>query len=414
MAFSEKIIETRQKALALCKEYFARPDEIAEFNTLKILDAMRKVKVSEAHFNTTSGYAYDDIGRNKIEELYAEVFKAEAALVRTQFVSGTHALATVLFGILRPGDQLIYITGTPYDTMQTVIGYATDSPGSLKEFGILYDEVPLKDGCVDFNVAKEKITTKTKMVVIQRSCGYMMRPSLSVDEIGEICKFVKEINPNCICYIDNCYGEFTDTNEPIEVGADIIAGSLIKNPGGGIAPTGGYIVGRKDLVELASYRMTSPGMGAELGASLANNRLLFQGLFLAPHVVAQAVKSAIFAAAFFDLLGFKTLPAPDTKRNDIIQAIEMGSKEKLVAFCQGIQKYSPVDSYAAPEPWDMPGYEDQVIMAAGTFVQGASIELSADGPIREPYNVYLQGALTFEHSLVAIMGAGQAVEDLNK
>lgn len=228
MAFSEKIIETRQKALALCKEYFARPDEIAEFNTLKILDAMRKVKVSEAHFNTTSGYAYDDIGRNKIEELYAEVFKAEAALVRTQFVSGTHALATVLFGILRPGDQLIYITGTPYDTMQTVIGYATDSPGSLKEFGILYDEVPLKDGRVDFDVAKEKITTKTKMVVIQRSCGYMMRPSLSVDEIGEICKFVKEINPNCICYVDNCYGEFTDTKEPIEVGADIIAGSLIK------------------------------------------------------------------------------------------------------------------------------------------------------------------------------------------
>ena len=414
MAFSKKIIELKQQALAKCKDYFARPDEIAEINTLKILDAMRKVKVSEAHFNTTSGYAYDDIGRGKLEELYAEVFKAEAALVRTQFVSGTHALATVLFGILRPSDELIYITGAPYDTMQTVIGYATDSPGSLKEFGILYDEVPLNaEGRVDFEVAKTKITAKTKMVVIQRSCGYMMRPTLSIDEIGEICKFVKSINPNCICYVDNCYGEFTDIREPIEVGADIMAGSLIKNPGGGLAPTGGYIVGKKELVELSSYRMTAPGMGAELGASLSNNRLLFQGLFLAPHVVAQAVKSAIFAAALFDMMGFKTLPAPQTPRNDIIQAIELGSKEKLVAFCQGIQKYSPVDSFAAPEPWDMPGYEDQVIMAAGTFVQGASIELSADGPIREPYNVYLQGTLTMEHSLIAIMGAAQAIEDLN-
>lgn len=332
MAFSEKIIATREQALAKCKQYFLRPDKIAEENTLKVLDAMRKVKVSDAHFNTTSGYAYDDIGRGKLEQLYAEVFKAEAALVRTQFVSGTHALATVLFGILRPGDEMIYITGTPYDTMQTVIGYAVDSPGSLKEFGVLYDEVALKDGKVDFEAAKQKISSKTKMVVIQRSCGYMMRPTLGIDEIGEICKFVKDINPNCICYVDNCYGEFTDTREPIEVGADIMAGSLIKNPGGGVAPTGGYIVGRKDLVELASYRMTAPGMGAELGASLANNRLLFQGLFLAPHVVAQAVKSAIFAAAFFDLLGYKTLPAVSTPRNDIIQAIELGTKEKLVAF----------------------------------------------------------------------------------
>lgn len=414
MPFSEKIRSVKQQALQKCRRYFERPDEIAEANTLKILDAMRKCKVSEAHFNTTSGYAYDDIGRGKLEELYAEVFKAEAALVRTQFVSGTHALATVLFGILRPGDELVYITGAPYDTMQTVIGYACDSPGSLKEFGVLYDEVPLKDGRVDFETAKCKITAKTKMVVIQRSCGYVMRPTLSIDDIEQIVKFVKGINPGCICYVDNCYGEFTDTREPIEAGADIMAGSLIKNPGGGLAPTGGYIVGRKDLVELASYRMTAPGMGAELGASLANNRLLFQGLFLAPHITAQAVKSAIFAAAFFDLLGYKTLPGADTPRNDIIQAIEMGTKERLVAFCQGIQKYSPVDSYASPEPWDMPGYEDQVIMAAGTFVQGASIELSADGPIREPYNVYLQGALTMEHSLIAIMGAAQAIEDLDK
>lgn len=413
MPFSPKILATRQQALEKCRAYFKRPDDIAEANTLKILDAMRRCKVSEAHFNTTSGYAYDDIGRGKLEELYADVFKAEAALVRTQFVSGTHALATVLFGILRPGDELVYITGAPYDTMQTVIGYACDSPGSLKEFGVLYDEVPLKDGRVDFETAKEKITAKTKMVVIQRSCGYVMRPTLSIDDIEQIVKFVKGINPGCICYVDNCYGEFTDTREPIEAGADIMAGSLIKNPGGGLAPTGGYIVGRKDLVELASYRMTAPGMGAELGASLSNNRLLFQGLFMAPHITAQAVKSAIFAAAFFDLLGYKTLPSADTPRNDIIQAIEMGTKERLVAFCQGIQKYSPVDSYASPEPWDMPGYEDQVIMAAGTFVQGASIELSADGPIREPFNVYLQGALTIEHSLIAVMGAAQAIEDLN-
>ncbi len=414
MTFSPKILQIKEMALEKCKQYFSLPDAIAEKNTLKILDAMRKAKVSDAHFNTTSGYAYDDIGRGKLEELYAEIFKAESALVRTQFVSGTHALATVLFGILRPGDELIYITGAPYDTMQTVIGYATDSPGSLKEFGILYDEVPLKNGKVDFEIAETKISAKTKMVVIQRSCGYVMRPTLTIQEIEEICKFVKNINPDCICYVDNCYGEFTDTKEPIEAGADIMAGSLIKNPGGGIAPTGAYIVGKKELVELASYRMTAPGMGAELGASLSNNRLLFQGLFLAPHVVAQAVKSAIFAAEYFSLLGYKTLPAPDTPRNDIIQAIELGSKEKLIAFCQGIQKYSPVDSYASPEPWDMPGYEDQVIMAAGTFVQGASIELSADGPIREPFNVYLQGALTIEHSLIAIMGAAQALEDLNK
>lgn len=410
--FSTKIESIREIAWEKCQSYFARPDKIAEINTLKVLEAMRKVKLSDAHFNTTSGYAYDDIGRIKVEELYAEVFKAESALVRTQFVSGTHALATVLFGILRPNDTLVYLTGTPYDTMQTVIGYDSPCPGSLKEFGINYRELPLVDGRVDMDNIATVIDSATKMAVIQRSCGYTMRPSLTIDEIGVITAKVKAINPECVVFVDNCYGEFTDTREPIEVGVDIMAGSLIKNPGGGIALTGGYIVGKQELVELASYRLTSPGMGAELGASLANNRHIFQGLFLAPHVVAQAVKAAIFAAAFFNELGYKTIPHYKESRNDIIQAIELGNPDKLVAFCQGIQKYSPVDSYAAPEPWDMPGYSDQVIMAAGTFVQGASIELSADGPMREPYNVFMQGALTLEHALIAVMGAAEAMEKL--
>ena len=287
--------------------------------------------------------------------------------------------------------------------MQTVIGYATDSPGSLKEFGILYDEVPLKDGRVDFEVAKEKITTKTKMVVIQRSCGYMMRPSLSVDEIGEICKFVKEINPNCICYVDNCYGEFTDTKEPIEVGADIIAGSLIKNPGGGLAPCGGYIAGRKDCIEQAAYRLSSPGLGKEVGATINVNKDFYQGLFLAPTVVAGALKGAIFAANVYENAGFKCIPDATEERYDIIQAVELGTKEGLVAFCKGIQAAAPVDSFVTPEPWAMPGYDSDVIMAAGAFVQGSSIELSADGPVKEPYAVYFQGGLTWYHAKFGIM-----------
>ena len=388
-------------------------DSIAEANTLKVLDAMRECKVSEAHFNTTSGYAYDDIGRTKLEELYARIFGAERALVRTQFVSGTHALATVLFGILRPGDELVSLTGKPYDTMQTVIGYDNPSAGSLKEFGVLYNELPMIDGKVDMAGIQSVITPQTKMVEIQRSRGYSMRNPLSIEDIRAITAEVHRLKPDCICFVDNCYGEFVDTLEPTQVGADIMAGSLIKNPGGGLAPTGGYIVGHDKLVELASYRLTAPGMGDELGASLSNNRLLFQGFFLAPHVVAQAIKSALFAAGMFAKLGYKTLPLPTDIRGDIIQAIELGSAEKLVAFCGGIQKYSPVDSYAAPEPWDMPGYADKIIMAAGTFVQGASIEFSADGPMRAPYNVYLQGGLTFEHAIIGIMGAAQAVEDLS-
>lgn len=412
MEFSEKLLQLKQEVIKEAAPIYQQIDEIAEYNTLKVLDAMRECRVSDAHFNTTSGYAYDDIGRGKLEELFAKVFGAERALVRTQFVSGTHTLATVLFGILRPGDELVSLTGTPYDTMQTVIGYANESKGSLKEFGVLYNELPMIDGKVDLAKIKDVVTDKTKMVLIQRSRGYSMRKPLSIEDIRVICAEVKRVKPDCICFVDNCYGEFVEKQEPVQVGADIMAGSLIKNPGGGVAPTGGYIVGKDELVELASYRLTAPGMGDELGASLSNNRLLFQGFFLAPHVTAQAIKGAVFAAGIFSKLGFVTSPAPNTMRGDIIQAIELGSAEKLIAFCGGLQKYSPVDSFAAPEPWDMPGYADQVIMAAGTFVQGASIELSADGPMRAPYNVYLQGSLTFEHAVVGILGAAQAVLDL--
>lgn len=413
MSFSKKITDLKREVLKESEPLFAHIEDVAEANTLKVLDAMRECRVSDAHFNTTTGYAYDDIGRGKLEELYARIFGAERALVRTQFVSGTHALATVLFGILRPGDELVSLTGKPYDTMQTVIGYDNPSPGSLKEFGVLYNELPMVAGKVDMGHIKDVITDKTKMVEIQRSRGYSMRSPLSIEDIRAITAEVHRIKPDCICFVDNCYGEFVDYEEPTQAGADIMAGSLIKNPGGGIAPTGGYIVGRDDLVELASYRLTAPGMGDELGASLSNNRLLFQGLFLAPHVVSQAIKGAIFAAGMFAKLGYKTLPLPTEVRGDIIQAIELGSADKLIAFCGGIQKYSPVDSFAAPEPWDMPGYADKIIMAAGTFVQGASIEFSADGPLREPYNVYLQGGLTFEHAIIGIMGAAQAVLDLD-
>lgn len=413
MSFSKKITDLKREVLKESEPLFAHIEDVAEANTLKVLDAMRECRVSDAHFNTTTGYAYDDIGRGKLEELYAKIFGAERALVRTQFVSGTHALATVLFGILRPGDELVSLTGKPYDTMQTVIGYDNQSPGSLKEFGVLYNELPMVAGKVDMAHIKDVITDKTKMVEIQRSRGYSMRSPLSIEDIRAITAEVHRIKPDCICFVDNCYGEFVDYEEPTQAGADIMAGSLIKNPGGGIAPTGGYIVGRDDLVELASYRLTAPGMGDELGASLSNNRLLFQGLFLAPHVVSQAIKGAIFAAGMFAKLGYKTLPLPTEMRGDIIQAIELGSADKLIAFCGGIQKYSPVDSFAAPEPWDMPGYADKIIMAAGTFVQGASIEFSADGPLREPYNVYLQGGLTFEHAIIGIMGAAQAVLDLD-
>jgi cystathionine beta-lyase family protein involved in aluminum resistance len=402
----------RDEALKKAQPYFQDIDQISEKNTLKILEAFRKHKVSDYHFRTTSGYAYNDPGREKLEEIWAEICGTESALVRTQFVSGTHALASVLFGILRPGDELLSVTGAPYDTMQTVIGQPYPAPGSLKELGVSYNELPMTNAGVDLDGIAASLKPNTKMILIQRSRGYSMRPSLSIEQIAEICSVVKQHKPDCICFVDNCYGEFTDKVEPTAVGADIMAGSLIKNPGGGIAPTGGYIAGKKKLVDLAAYRLTAPGIGAELGASLVDNRLLFQGVFLAPHVTAQALKGAVFAACFFSLLGYHTLPLPGDKRSDIIQAIQLSSAEKLIAFCQGIQKYSPVDSYVKPVPGAMPGYNDPVIMAAGTFVQGASIELSADGPLRPPYTVYLQGGLTLEHAIIGIMGAAAEILSL--
>ena len=413
MSFSKELLTLKERVLDELAPSFRRIEQMSEENTLKVLTAMRECKVSDIHFNTSSGYAYDDIGRSKLEELYAKVFAAESALVRTQFVSGTHALATVLFGILRPGDKLVSLTGTPYDTMQTVIGHTASSSGSLKEYGILYDELPLNEGRVDVERIADVLDERTKMVLIQRSRGYSRRPTLLIEDIREICHQVHRLKPDCICFVDNCYGEFVESLEPTQAGADIMAGSLIKNPGGGLAPTGGYIVGREDLVELASYRLTAPGMGAELGASLVNNRLFFQGLFLAPHVVSQALKGALFAAGIFENLGYTTYPRISDERGDIIQAIELGTAEKLVAFCSGVQKYSPVDSFVKPEPWDMPGYTDQIIMAAGTFVQGASIEFSADGPLRPPYNVYLQGGLTFEQVMFGILGAAEEIRQLS-
>ena len=411
--FSKRRIDLKKIVLAEVADNFRRVEDISERNTLKVLEAMRRLKVSDAHFKTSTGYAYGDIGREKLDELFAAVFCAERALVRTQFVSGTHALATALFGVLRPGDELVSLTGAPYDTLQTVIGHTRAAKGSLKEFGISYRELPLKGTTVDVEAIKHFITPKTKMALIQRSRGYSMREPLTCADIEQICAAVKAANPACVTFVDNCYGEFVETREPVEVGADLAAGSLIKNIGGGLAPTGGYIVGKRDLVELTSYRLTAPGMGDELGASLGTPRLLYQGLFMAPHVTAQALKGAIFAAGLFDKLGYKTRPLPNDIRGDIIQAIELGSADKLIRFCQAIQEFSPVDAFATPEPWDMPGYADKVIMAAGTFVQGASIELSADAPLREPYAVYLQGGLTFEHAAIGIMGAAQALEGLS-
>jgi len=407
MQFSDKLLKLKKEVMEEVEPHFKRINDIAEKNTYKVLGSFREARVSVAHFGVTSGYAYDDIGRSKLEEVFAKVFKAERALVRPGFVSGTHALSTVLFGVLRPGDKLVSITGSPYDTMQTVIGSAVKSKGSLKEFGVDYDELPLIDGKVDINGIKNILTPKTKIALIQRSRGYSSRDSLTIDDIAKTTAEIKKFSPETIVFIDNCYGEFVEEREPIEVGADIVAGSLIKNPGGGLAPTGGYIAGRGDLVELSSYRLTAPGMGDELGASLISNRLFFQGLFVAPNTAAEAVKSAIFAAKLFEKLGYNTLPKSNEKRTDIIQAIELKSPDKLKAFCRGLQKYSPVDSFATPEAWDMPGYEDKVIMAAGTFVQGASIELSADGPMREPYNVYMQGGLTFPAAICGIMGAAE-------
>ena len=395
---------------SLC-ERFERFDEVAEYNQLKVINAMQKAGVSEACFMPTSGYGYNDLGRDTLEKVYAEVFHTEDALVRPQITCGTHALAIALSSQLRPGDELLSISGKPYDTLEEVIGIR-DSIGSLKEYGITYNQVELKDdGSFDFAGIKDSINERTKMVAIQRSKGYLTRPTLSVEAIGDAIKFVKSINPNIICMVDNCYGEFVETIEPSDVGADMTVGSLIKNPGGGLAPVGGYIVGTKRCIEKAAYRLTSPGLGKEVGATLGISQTLFQGLFLAPVVTNSALKGAVFAANIYEKLGFKVVPNASEERYDIIQAVTLGTKEAVVAFCQGIQSAAPVDSHLTVEPWDMPGYDSDVIMAAGAFVSGSSIELSADAPIKPPYAVYFQGGLTWYHAKFGILKSLQSLID---
>ena len=398
-------------ALAEVAKHAPELEAAALVNTEKVITAFRNNMVSDYYLKPTTGYGYSDVGRDTLDLIYAEIFKTEAALVRSQFVSGTHALAVALLGNLRPGDELIGLTGTPYDTMQSIIGYPVKTKGSLVDLGVTYKELPMSGEQVDLEAVKKIVTKSTKMVHIQRSCGYSsLRKTISVAEIGRIIAAAKEVNPDVIAYVDNCYGEFIEKQEPTEVGADIMAGSLIKNLGGGLAPTGGYIVGRADLVENASYRLTAPGLGGEMGATLGDTqREFYQGLFLAPHVVQQAVKTAIFAAAVFQKLGYEVKPLPQEARHDIIQAIKLESKKRLCDFCIAIQSNSPVDAHVEPVPAPLPGYQDDIVMAAGTFVQGASIELSADGPCREPYNVFFQGGLTFEHGRLAIMAAAKRV-----
>ena len=398
-------------ALAEVAKHAPELEAAALVNTEKVITAFRNNMVSDYYLKPTTGYGYSDVGRDTLDLIYAEIFKTEAALVRSQFVSGTHALAVALLGNLRPGDELIGLTGTPYDTMQSIIGYPVKTKGSLVDLGITYKELPMSGEHVDLEAVKKIVTKNTKMVHIQRSCGYSsLRKTISVAEIGRIIAAAKEVNPDVLAYVDNCYGEFIEKQEPTEVGADIMAGSLIKNLGGGLAPTGGYIVGRADLVENASYRLTAPGLGGEMGATLGDTqREFYQGLFLAPHVVQQAVKTAIFAAAVFQKLGYEVKPLPQEARHDIIQAIKLESKKRLCDFCIAIQSNSPVDAHVERVPAPLPGYQDDIVMAAGTFVQGASIELSADGPCREPYNVFFQGGLTFEHGRLAIMAAAKRV-----
>lgn len=403
--------EIEKIALNDVEKYSKIYEEAALFNTEKVMKAFRNHMVSDYYLKPTTGYAYSDVGRENLDAIYAEIFHTEAALVRSQFVSGTHALAVALLGVLRAGDEMIAATGTPYDTMQTIIGSPVKTPGSLVDLGVIYKEIPMQDDKPDLEAICSAITDKTRLIHIQRSCGYSsVRKTLNVAQIGEICAAVKKVKPDVICFVDNCYGEFIEKQEPTEVGADLIAGSLIKNMGGGFAPTGGYIAGRADLVELASYRLTAPGLGGEMGATLGDTaREFYQGLFIAPHVVTQAVKTAIFASAVFKKLGYSVKPLPEEVRSDIIQAIRLETREKLCNFCVAIQTNSPVDAHVEPVPAMIPGYQDEIIMAAGTFVQGASIELSADGPCREPYNVYFQGGLTFEHGRIAIMSAARMV-----
>ena len=390
---------------------FQEIDRIAEQNQIKVISAMQKAGFSESHLNGTTGYGYNDRGREAVEEIYAHVFHTEDALVRQQITCGTHALSIALSANLRPGDEILSPVGKVYDTLEGVIGIR-ESKGSLAEFGITFRKVDLlPDGSFDYDNIKKNINEKTKLIEIQRSKGYDVRPTLSVEQIGELIAFVKSIKPDVICMVDNCYGEFVETIEPSDVGADMVVGSLIKNPGGGLAPIGGYIAGTKECVENASYRMTCPGLGSEVGATLGVNRSFFQGFFLAPMVTKGALKGAVFAANIYERLGFPVIPNSTEERQDIIQAVSLGTPEGLIAFCKGIQAAAPVDSYVDPEPWDMPGYDSQVIMAAGAFVQGSSIELSADGPMKPPYAVYFQGGLTWEHAKLGVLMSLQKMVD---
>ncbi|MCZ8521480.1 MULTISPECIES: methionine gamma-lyase family protein [Paenibacillus] len=410
--FKEQVLRLMDRAEEQIQEKLKEIEGIIDRNQWKVISAFQKHKVSDFHFAGSTGYGYNDRGREVLDLVYADVFGAEAALVRPHFVSGTHTISTALFGVLRPGDGLLMITGRPYDTLHKVIGQPGDGLGSLQDFGISYDEVPLlEDGAADFAEIARRITPTTKVIGIQRSRGYSWRPSFTVEQIGEMVRFVKEVRPDLIVFVDNCYGEFTELAEPTEAGADLIAGSLIKNPGGGLAASGGYIAGRQKYVELASYRLTAPGIGGEVGAMLGTTRAIYQGLFLAPHLVGQAVKGSVFAAAVFESLGFVTHPRWQDSRTDLIQAIRFAGPQHLIAFVQGIQQAAAVDSHVVPEPWDMPGYEHPVIMAAGTFISGGSLELSADAPIREPYIAYMQGGLTYSHCKMGVLTAIQNMID---
>ncbi|MCI6866484.1 MAG: methionine gamma-lyase family protein [Lachnospiraceae bacterium] len=403
LGISQRVVAYSEEILKKLEERFRKIDETAEYNQLKVIKAMQDARVSAECFQATSGYGYNDLGRETLEKVYANVFHTEDALVRPQITCGTHALALALSANLRPGDEMISISGKPYDTLEEVIGIRP-SCGSLAEYGVTYKQVELlEDGNFDLEGIRNAISEKTKLVEIQRSKGYLTRPTLSVQQIGEAIAFVKSINPEIICMVDNCYGEFVQRMEPSDLGADMVVGSLIKNPGGGLAPIGGYIAGTKECVERAAYRLTSPGLGKEVGATLGVMQSFYQGLFLAPTVTAAALKGAIFAANLYESLGFKVIPDGKEERYDIIQAVEFGMPEGVVAFCEGIQSAAPVDSYVTPEPWAMPGYDSDVIMAAGAFVQGSSIELSADGPIKPPYAVYFQGGLTWPHAKLGIM-----------
>ena len=410
---NEDILKMSDRAEKRCTERFRQIDQTAQENTRRVLESFRSHRVSEACFSGTTGYGYDDLGRETLDKIYAELLGTESALVRIGFVNGTHALTTSLFALAKPGETILSLTGLPYDTLQEAIGIRGNDFGSLKFYGIEYQQVELDiNGGPNYQGITEACKNpNVTAVLIQRSRGYASRKALTVDEIGQMIRTVREVRPDIHVMVDNCYGEFTDIREPGHVGADLMAGSLIKNPGGGVAPTGGYVAGREELVARAAVRLTTPGIGGACGASLGNNRLLFQGLFVAPHVVAQSLKTSVFCAAMMEELGIDSFPGVDEPRSDIIQTVRLGSEDRMKRFCRGIQKGAPVDSYVTPEPWAMPGYEDPVIMAAGAFIQGSSIELSADGPIREPYNIYVQGGITYESGKLGIL---YAVEELLK